>query len=264
MEAAPQALAQAKPTPFFSLARIALIMVPVLSFLGYYAPYVVGLAYHQHLLSLYDVPAGLFESEPRQLFIYAYQAVLEVSGNWKAFILHSYVMPLVFFCVFLFSAEMTALFWFSRTSKLDDAVNRRIKSKWAQLLLAFTVLSAAITGLVAAFPVAIYPFIALPAKLGNFGAEIAFARDKKLFEGGCSVENADHTYCKAVLDKDKILGVGFMIAASDNRVALYQPKQTKILKLGDATIEVMPPDAFKRYEASLPKPGPSTRPAPGT
>jgi hypothetical protein len=45
-----------------------------------------------------------------------------------------------------------------------------------------------------------------------------------------------------------------MIVTSDNRVALYQPKQMKILKLGDATIEVMRPEAFKRYEAAMPTP----------
>lgn len=254
MEAAPETSSPTKQTSLFSLARIALILVPVMSFLGYYAPYVVGLAYHQHLLSLYDVPPGLFESEPRQLFIYAYQAVLEVAANWKTFITHSYIMPLVFFCVFLFSAEIIGLIWMGRSSKIDDAVNRRLKSKWAQLLFGVTVLSAAITGMVASFPLALYPLIALPAKVGNFGAEISFEREHKLYEGGCGVENADHVYCKAVIDKDKILGVGFMIVTSDNRVALYQPKQMKILKLGDATIEVMRPEAFKRYEAALPTP----------
>lgn len=80
-------------------------------------------------------------------------------------------------------------------------------------------------------------------------------RDRvQLFKSGCGVENASHIYCKAIVDNDKVIAVGFEIVTSDNRIALYQPKQTKILKLGDAVIEVMRPEDFRRYEASLPKP----------
>lgn len=254
MDAEPETTTLTPPGSIFSLARLALILIPVLSFIGYYAPYLIGLAYHQHLLNLYDVHAGLFESEPRELFVFAYEAILVISGKWLVFIIHSYVIPLVFFCVLLFSLEMTAIVWLTRSTKLNGAVSRNLKSRWAQLGLAFLMLSLAVTGFVAAFPVAIYPLIALPTNIGSFGAQLTFDREQELFKSGCGVENASHIYCKAIVDNDKVIAVGFEIVTSDNRIALYQPKQTKILKLGDAVIEVMRPEDFRRYEASLPKP----------
>jgi hypothetical protein len=250
MEAVSEANSQSKAPIVFSLARIALVVISVLSFIGYYAPYVMGLAYYQHLMSLYDVPSGLFERSPSQIFMFAYSAVLEVFGNWTTLISHSYVIPGVFFCVMLFTAEIAALGWLIRTDKINGTIDRTVKSRFRQICLSLLIFCACITIFIAAFPVAVYPLIAFPAKLGGFGADLSFERQQKLYQGGCGLDNPKHVYCKAVIGKDGVLGVGYLIISSDNRVALYQPNQTKILKLGDEVIEVMPPDAFNRYEAS--------------
>lgn len=252
MEAVPEAPAPATQGSIFSLARFTLILIPTLGFLGYYAPYVMGLAYHQHLLSLYGIPTGLFESEPRQLFMYAYEAILVVFGHWRVFITTNwYVIPGVFLSILLFTSELLLITWLNRKRMISDAIDRTVKSKWLQILILLLIFSTAITTLFVLLPIALAPVIGLPALIGGYGAELTFEKAHKLYEGGCGAENAQHIYCKAVRDRDSVLGVGFLVLTSDSRIALYQPKHTKILSLRDATIEVMPPEDFKRYEASL-------------
>lgn len=255
MDAVPQAPEPAKEGSFFSLARNTAILVPVLSFLGYYAPYVVGLAYHQRLLSLFDVPAGLFPSDSRQVFVSAYQATLEVWIDWTKFIVHSYAIPIGSFFIGLVFLSWIALKARKRkTPPVEGSVARKTVPKWVVLPIAFLVFGIAVASLSVSLPIALYPLLALPATLGQQGAQLVFDRKQKLLEGGCGVENTEHVYCQAVVDKDKVIAVGFTIATSESRIALYQARHTKIVKLGDATIEVMPPEDYKRYEASKLKP----------
>jgi hypothetical protein len=265
MEAVPESQKSAKESSFFALIRNTSILVPVLSFFGYYAPYMVGLAYHQRLLSQFDIPPGLFPSDTRQVFTSAYQAILEVWVDWSKFAIHSYVVPVSFFVLGIAFISWFALHVHKRKkSEASESANRKPRSKWVQLPVLFLIFGIAVASLSVTLPIALFPLLALPASLGQQGAQLVVDRNLKLLAGGCGIENEKHIYCQAVVDKDKIIAVGFEIATSDTRIALYQPGQTKIVKLGDATIEVMRPDAFKRYEASLLKPTPSTSPASGT
>jgi hypothetical protein len=264
MEAVSETHEPAKQSSFFALVRNTSILVPVLSFLGYYAPYMVGLAYHERLLNQFDIPPGLFPSDTHQVFISAYQAILEVWADWSKFAIHSYVVPVSFFIL-----GITFISWFAlrvhkrKKFEASEPANRKPQSKWVQLPVLFLIFGIAVASLSVTLPIVLFPVLALPASLGQQGAQLVAERNIKLLAGGCGIENEKHIYCQAVVDKDKVIAVGFEIATSDTRIALYQPKQTKIVKLGDATIEVMPPEAFRVYQALLSKPEPSATPVTG-
>lgn len=246
MESESNSSSTEKPFQLISRTSLALILLPVFSFVGYYAPYMTGLAYHQALLEHYGIPHGLFDQDTSELFVYAYQAVLDISGNWWPFISRPIVINAIFWTLILFGLEIVALAAFDRKGRIGAALERRLRKPWIVISSMIALMSFCLTTLVVLVPIIAFPILSVPKKLGEWGAEL---RLNKQVYVGCENETDVTHYCKALVHDDTIKDVGYIIMVSEQRVALYRPLAgTLVLSLGENTLKPISSGEFKRFE----------------
>jgi len=245
MEVEPQTLSVPKPFRI-SAARLALLLLPILSFVCYYAPYITGLAYHHAVLEYFGVPQGLFVQDTADLFVYAYQAVLDISGHWWPFIRRPSVIGIVFWTFLLFGLELVALAAFDRKGRISAEFDRRFKKPWIVVPLLVALMSFCLSMLVVLVPILAFPILSVPKKLGEWGAELSL---KKQAYVGCEHETEVAQYCKGLVHEGQLLGAGYVVMVSAQWVALYRAEAgTVILKLGDSDLRPLSPEEFRLFQ----------------
>ncbi|MBD8591809.1 hypothetical protein IFT75_00065 [Pseudomonas sp. CFBP 8758] len=235
-----------KPFQLISKTSLTVLLIPIFSFVGYYAPYMTGLAYHQALLKHYGIPQGLLDQDTSYLFVYAYQALLDISGNWWPFISRPSVIGVVFWALLLFGLEVATLVAFDRKGKISAALNRRLKKPWIVVGCMIALVSFCLTTLVVLVPIIAFPILSVPKKLGEWGAELKL---KNQVYVGCENETDVTRYCKALVHDNVIQDAGYVVMVSDQWIALYRPAVgTVVLSLGENALKPISPEEFKRFE----------------
>jgi hypothetical protein len=95
-----------------------------------------------------------------------------------------------------------------------------------------------------------------PVLIGWAGAQATFVKDSKAYAGGCE-HPIEGSLCSKLYEQDKLLGEGFVIAASPDQVALYRDGTTTILDLKGRRL-VTEGQPVPKKEQPLHKPSTST------
>jgi hypothetical protein len=239
-----------KPAVAFAARIGSLVAVPILASICYAALYLTGLVYRQIYLERFDVPETLFKSDVSEYFVYAYIAVLETLRNWMTLISNPWVWLSIIGIILLFGIEWICLEKLPKTAAAKSLATPLDRNKYMALTAALVGLSAAVTTVLLLVPLIILPLIIVPAIVGTYGAHQSLERDLAIYDKGCDHPNNPKDYCHVIMDGSRIVATGFLVAASNTRVAIYENAKAKIIPIKTYTIETLPPKDYLALAAA--------------
>ena len=242
------------PTPVkhpmaLPLRWASVVAVPFLGFVCYAAPYVTGLIYRGKQLDGLNVPAGLFKSDASDYFIYAYLAVIETFSNWTSFLTNPMLwagMVAVFAILLLEVLLLPKLFESSAAQSIGKAVGKYRSVAIPTAVLTFSLM---VTIVLLLIPLILSPLLILPAIIGQYSAKETLTRNLAFYAKGCEHVSADEDRCYAVMDGPRLVAAGFLVASSDQHLALYRDHKSVIVPIKDYTITTLSPDDYRALTA---------------
>ncbi|SDL11069.1 hypothetical protein [Pseudomonas indica] len=238
-------------------APLKLLTIPIITtligFISYWAPYVTGLTYYQTLLSAQNIPFHLFERQSSDYFIYAHYAFIEASSSWISLIFKD--TKIFLFIMGAFAAlglEFFILNWLSNCKKSKQLVTKLDSNNLLSIPLAILLLAFLAAFLITFSPVLILIILIIPGIIGEYAAEQTVKENKEIYSQGC-IENKKDWHCTAVLDKNQEIFRGFLIASSNERIALFLDGRTIIFPLDDKVLVSVPPPDNTQSTSSLPE-----------
>ena len=215
-----------------------LALTPMLGVLGYASLYLIGLTYHETYLDHFNISPRLFPKSSTDLFIQAYLALLHIGISWIELVLNYKVWLYLAGLTLLLLIEMIIL------EKLPALIKRSQptileKYKFLKKALALLGISVLISTSFLLIPLAANIFLLAPAFIGIQGANISIKDSIEIYTTKC--ESAKKEFCVRLLDGDKEVAKGYVIAVSDNRIALILGDHTTIVPLLNHRIEKILP-----------------------
>ena len=227
------------------LARIGpLLAVPILASMCYAGFYLTGFVYRQTYLQRFGIPDTLFKSDAVDYFIYAYVAILETFKNWTGLISSPWVWLSIISIIVLLGGEWICLRKLPETKAAKSLSTALSRNKYIALTAAVVGLSASVTTLLLLIPLIILPLIILPAIVGVYGAHQALDRDVAIYDQGCAHPTKPKDYCHVIMDGTRIVATGFLITASNSRIAIYENSKARVVPIKDYTLETLPPKDY--------------------
>jgi len=219
--------------------RIAwLTLTPLFGVLGYASLYLIGLTYHETYLDHFNISPSLFPKSSTELFTQAYLALLHIGISWLDFILNYKIWLYLAGLILLLLLEMIIL---EKLPKLIKRSQPAILEKYKTLkkALALLSISALISASLLLVPLAANIFLLAPAFIGVQGAKISIKSSIETYKTEC--ESATKTFCVRLLNGDKEISRGYVIAASDSRLALILGDHATVVPLENYRIEKILP-----------------------
>ena len=228
-----------------TLARTAsLLALPVLGTLSYGAPYITGFVYRQSYLHQFNIPDNLFPSDTAAYFTYAYMAVLSVRQDWMAFLANPLIWSGMIIAIAALGLEIVLLYKLPKPGFAASVSKKLLRNTYVAISVGLVSLSAAITTLILLIPLLLFPLIIMPGIVGSYGAKHAVEQDLATFNAGCAAQHVVKDQCHALTDGTHVVAAGFVVAASDTRVAIYRDHVVRIIPLKDFTLEALSPERY--------------------
>lgn len=146
--------------------------------------------------------------------------------------------------VVLLGVEWILLEKLPKTAAAKSLATTLDRNKYVALTAAVVGLSAGVTTVLLLIPLIILPLIVVPPIVGTYGANRALERDLVIYDKGCDHPINPKNYCHVIMDGSRIVANGFLVAASNTRVAMYDNGKAKIIPIKNYSIETLPPKDY--------------------
>lgn len=212
--------------------------VAVVGAICYWVPYIIGKTYCVRRHSVLNIPAGLFEKNSDDYFVYSYYAVVTVFSNLSEFFLGDIRRTFYIACFSLFFIlYICFLIWISNSRikiGLIEELNKRPVLQAPFLIITFSVV---LTVLISTAPALIVTVLLVPGFLGTQAASIAVDAEVKIYAQGCDNPNYRKWQCSRLMRGDTEVARGFLIESSREWIALYSGSVSKVLSVDGLQIE---------------------------
>lgn len=217
-----------------------IFLAPTLGAIIYSTTYLIGVTYHQTWAGHFNIGPGLFEKSTADYFTYAYIALLQICSNWTNVITDLKIVSFLLITTTLLVVYIFILSWLSRPNKSNTT---KPKNKSLALAISIPAISAGITTIILAIPLAANIFLIAPAYTGYKAAQISIERNALKFRTGCEHVKKRSEYCVRLMDGESEIARGFLIDFSSGRIALYLGERASVYPLKDYRIETLLPSA---------------------
>lgn len=228
-----------EPRGFVRLSTIATIAAG-LGAIGGLLIHLIGVTVSESLFEQWGLDAAMFPKPTDVILVQGYYALI---SGLVANVLGSvfkYWLWLVLFGALIGGVSL-AMSW------LDKVAPRTLPGWLArrrQVIVAGVMLLTGVGITAIMFPLAIFTVVAMlamPVQVGNEYGKLLFRNQVSAFSVGCNQQSTS-AKCMTATKGGESVAVGFLIAASDSHVALYDPtdKQTVVLERAGLTLRSGP------------------------
>lgn len=197
-----------------------------------WAAYLVGVAYHQTLLSGLGIDADLYPQDAAQYFILAFYAFFSSFAILLSPMLSDVTVAGVILLAWALLTIVVLVIvkleehWWVKQMSARLKTHRRLRQ--VSFTIAFPVFGSLVTFYT---PILIAFFLMLPVLVGE-GAGKRHAKDYlKRIEKGCEVVLKQQFFCTEITEGGKPIAVGIVIAASDKHIAIVERNKSRSIPL---------------------------------